>query len=278
MGKKERWKEKQRQKAKEKMHKSIQNAEIYDNITKSNEQALSDRHSHHHSSGHSRKNSKEHKIGRRKKLLSFFYTPLIYCAIIIVLLSAVFFAVYKKYSKYIDGRFSFNEPVFVQSQQAKIAEIIPDETGNVIVKSDITFPVSNENYAKINCKKLGENAINIFFDGKYDARKLGAVQQNTDSVFGLPGSKSVYAYRNKFFSKLPDISQGDEIFITTNYGKFTYKVFKIEHGSSQRSFSDVRGEDVLVMWTDEITSILDNHTSNKLYVFSKMIDGPTIMD
>ena len=109
MSRKERWKEKQRQQVKEKMDESVRAAQIYDELTRQNEERIRS----HHSSSSSRRANKE-KIMERLK--SCFYYPLIFAAIIMGIFVVLIMTIGLVKIGWVKNNITVKKPSFVSYQ------------------------------------------------------------------------------------------------------------------------------------------------------------------
>lgn len=248
------------------MENSVRAAQIYDELTRQNEEMGNGR---HRSSGRS---SRARVMEKLKTCIQY---PLVYTAIIMVfgiILTAVTVIVFRGWVK---ENITFRKPVFDEYKQAEIVPIYSDITQGVISREGISLPELNDNYAEIQCDKLGEASISVFYRGDYDAEKLGVIQETSDNYFGFPGSTVAYAYHTTFFKNLSTISPGDKINVTTSYGKFVYKVYKTGIENRQNSIN-TGNDSVLVLYTDEFSGITGNPSSKYIYVYASLFSGPTV--
>lgn len=272
MDRKERWKEKQRQQVKEKMDKSVRAAQIYDELTRQNEEIASGK--QYHSS--SRRTVSREKIMDRLK--SCAYYPLVYAGMILAILAVLTVLFGLVHFSWVKNNISFKKPAFEEYVQAEIVPINSDFTDGTVSKSSINLPKFNENYAKIKSDKLGMAEISVFYRGNLEANKIGAVQENGDSYFGFPGYVSVYSYHTTYFKNLSELAINDKISVTTPYGVFVYRVYKTGAQERHNSF-DADEDSILVLHTDEYTGITTGKKSSKhIYVYASLISGPTVTE
>lgn len=268
---KERWKEKQRQHVKEKMDNSVRAAQIYDELTRMNEARINGEH-YHSSSSSSRVSSKEKRIERLKSCVVF---PLVFALIICVAASLLVGVIALIKIDWVKENISFKKPTFAVYQEPEALQISSDKTQGTISLSSIDAPRFNENFAKIQCDKLGEMEISVFYRGNYDALKIGAVLENEGSYPGY-GRSVIYAYHTTYFKHLSSITEGDKINVTTSYGNFVYKVYKTGVEKKRYSF-DAADESTIVLYTDEFEGITGSNSQRFIYVYASLVSGPTVM-
>lgn len=271
MSRRDRWKEKQRQKVKEKMDNSIRAARIYDALTKQTEEQVSTH--RHRSSGQSA--SQKRKINKLLKTCITY--PLTYAGIIAgaLIVLTLIFCIFN--SSFIKENVAFKKPVFEEYNEPKIVQINSGIEQSAFSKSEFVKPKTNENYAAIQCDKLGDSALSVFYLGDNKALKIGVSQETVDCFIGFNGCTVFYAYHTTYFKNLSNINVGDRINVETTYGSYIYKVYETGVSEKKTEF-DPNGESKLILYTDEYTGVTGKKSSKYIYVYASMISGPVVVE
>lgn len=271
MSRRDRWKEKQRQKVKEKMDNSVRAAQIYDALTKQTEEQVS---SHRHHSSH-QSASQKRKINKLLKTCITY--PLTYAGIILgaFIVLTLIFCIFN--SSFIKENIAFKKPVFEEYNEPKIVQIDSNGGQSTFSKSEFVKPKTNENCAAIQCDTLGSAVLNVFYLGDNDALKIGVAQETEDCFIGFNGCTVFYAYHTTYFKNLSNIKVDDRINVETPYGSYVYKVYETGVSDRQTGFNS-NGESNLVLYTDEYAGITEKKSSRFIYVYARMISGPVAVE
>lgn len=269
------WKEKQRRKAKEKMDSSVRAAILYDKISESKEKKSNA--------------GRKHKRLSRKKIAATHRKTVIHkifeCARLALIFAAIIFAFaviatiyFYNFSLKNHGAYVSNKPNQTYTEKAEIQTGIDlsDITEGLISYKDISIPNENQQFAIIESEKLGEKGIDVYYQGDYSCLKQGAVTEN-ETLVGYDGYTLIYAYHSTVFKNIKNLEIGDKINVTTEYGKYVYKIEKIETTKPKSEFVVEKNSSTLILQTDLNKSIAEKKSSKQIYVYCTIISGPTIM-
>ena len=89
-------------------------------------------------------------------------------------------------------------------------------------------PAFGEEYATIEIPKI-DRKLPVYFGDSLEVLKNG-VGHSSGSYFPGEGGSIIYMGHNskKVFRKLGELQKGDEIIVTTSYGKYTYKIYDMQ--------------------------------------------------
>ncbi len=89
-------------------------------------------------------------------------------------------------------------------------------------------PAFGEEYATIEISKI-DRKLPVYFGDSLEVLKNG-VGHSSGSYFPGEGGSIIYMGHNskKVFRKLGELQKGDEIIVTTSYGKYTYKIYDMQ--------------------------------------------------
>ena len=90
------------------------------------------------------------------------------------------------------------------------------------------YPEYGSEYAKIEIPKIDVD-LPVFFGDTLEVLKNG-VGHSSGSFFPGEGGSIVYMGHNskKIFRRFSELQRGDEIIVTTNYGKYKYKIYDMK--------------------------------------------------
>lgn len=90
------------------------------------------------------------------------------------------------------------------------------------------YPAYGKKYAKIEIPSIGVN-LPVYFGDALELLQKG-VGHSTGSYFPGEGGSIVYMGHNsqKVFRRFSELQKGDKIKVTTDYGKFTYKIYDMK--------------------------------------------------
>ena len=90
------------------------------------------------------------------------------------------------------------------------------------------YPEYGSEYAKIEIPKIDVD-LPVFFGDSLEILKNG-VGHSSGSYFPGEGGSIVYMGHNskKIFRRFSELQRGDEIIVTTNYGKYKYKIYDMK--------------------------------------------------
>ena len=207
------------------------------------------------------------------------------CARLALIFAAIIFAFaviatiyFYNFSLKNHGAYVSNKPNQTYTEKAEIQTGIDlsDITEGLISYKDISIPNENQQFAIIESEKLGEKGIDVYYQGDYSCLKQGAVTEN-ETLVGYAGYTLIYAYHSTLFKNIKNLEIGDKINVTTEYGKYVYKIEKIETTKPKSEFVVEKNSSTLILQTDLNKSIAEKKSSKQIYVYCTIISGPTIM-
>ena len=113
------------------------------------------------------------------------------------------------------------------------------------------YPKYGTKYATIEIPKIDVN-LPVYFGNTLEILKLG-VGHDSGSYFPGEGGSIIYMGHNSknVFRRFSELQKGNEIIVTTDYGKYTYKIFDMqlveEHEVDKLPIQ--RNEEILMVYT-----------------------------
>lgn len=195
--------------------------------------------------------------------------------VILVLLIALVFLPFRKNLKDIWQKyFSETVPEFISSA------LTDDFVGSDNVDSNVHFnsiqqPDINCSYAKLTSDGIDSK---IYFGLTEEALLEGVCQISTTSLPGLGKPVMVYGYNSTYLYGIENITEGDIIKITTNYGVYSYSVgftgsFDKETEPPYNLDAD---EEMLIICTDYPFNEYKTEFSETYCVIAKKVSGPVV--
>ena len=116
--------------------------------------------------------------------------------------------------------------VAVEEKKEKVN--VPKATINNEKKQLKNYPEYGTKYATINIPKIDIN-LPVYFGDTLEVLKNG-VGHSSGSYFPGEGGSIIYMGHNskKVFRRFSELKKGDKITITTDYGKYTYKIYNMQ--------------------------------------------------
>jgi sortase A len=170
-------------------------------------------------------------------------------------------------------------PEFDWVPRDSFAEVVEEElpeTNDPIEPAPLDIPAHGERFAQLTIKSAGIDAPMYFGDSKRELSQgigtyLGA---------GIPGEGRtilVSAHNNMDFHTLGDVSVGDEVLISTTYGKYVYQVVDIRLTTNvdTTAYDFDRKDENLIMYTCYPFDML-GLTPNRYFVYANYVSGPKL--
>ncbi len=212
-----------------------------------------------------------------KKKIGFFVMPLIFafsfCLITLLCLAPVCKIGANLYSLMLlenDINFAENEKsVFFENTN----------TGDTIKGSRIVYPKYGEQFGTIEIGSI--NLLQNLFFGDSDNNLSRGVAQYSGSSFPGEGSTCLIAGHNtnSIFGRLSEVSEGDEVKITTNYGVYVYRVARTEVLPEDKAEATVNLDsnvENLVLYTCYPFNSLGDY-SQRYFVYCEYVSGPVVL-
>ena len=164
------------------------------------------------------------------------FTPLlvlIVCCAIVVLLGYNKFVYYSRYANFIFNKSAVIENVcednpYRNADAKKMVNSITVDNSDEdkVTTHEIIYPYYGDLYANmtIDNKDVGVNDSPIYWGDSDKLLDKGLCQSSYSAYIGSTGRVVVAGHNHTFFKNLHDVKSGDIVTLTTEYGKFTYKV------------------------------------------------------
>lgn len=216
-----------------------------------------------------------------KKLMAYFYMPLIFTALGYGLLWIA------------------TAPVIQLATNIGsmiIAQDVPDfnnELGNVFVdnghtlesqpetisSSGITLPAYGDKYGEITCDRIGLNAP-VYFGDDNNIIRNGAGQYIGTFLPGFGRTIMLCSHNTTFFKPLQFVEVGDIITFKTSYGVYQYQVSRtdIKDHNDSSAYNLLQEKEELIMYTCYPFETMVGTKTDRLFVYCEKIAGPTVVD
>lgn len=152
--------------------------------------------------------------------------------------------------------------------------IQPD--GDYINMKDIEFPMFNTVFGEIELPKLGRT-LNLIMGETEQAITEGAAVHTSSYLPGYGGTTLISTHNNNVV-RLDKIGEGDEIFVRTHYGEYTYRVtsVKIVDKNDPNAFkvSD-RGYNLVFVTCYPLRK--PSNATQRMVVYAEMVSGPKVV-
>lgn len=182
----------------------------------------------------------------------------------IILLSALYLITFKKVNEGI----SLINRITVETNNKEIGEIKLD----TINKQLVNYPEYGTKYANIKIESLDID-LPLYYGDTLSLLRNGAGQTSGAYFPGEGGSIICMAHNTKnMFRRLPEISIGAIINITTSYGDYNYKVYdtKIVDMTDVNSISIQKNEEILAVYTCYPVDGI-GHKTHRFVAFAKLV-------
>lgn len=153
--------------------------------------------------------------------------------------------IFKEAWSYTFERFYFSPNINSEESKIKLAEF--NINGQKVNK-----PFLYQQFATITVNSIGINEANIYEGYRYDTLKLGIGHHISSKIPGEGGVTVLLGYGSMEFGKLKNINIGEEVLVTTSYGKYYYKVYdtKIVEKTDENFIDYNEKVEKLIMYTD----------------------------
>lgn len=135
----------------------------------------------------------------------------------------MFFAIYLFAGAKIEESISLINRISVNKQEKTILEVTINEKNRIE-----NYPEYGTEYAKIEIPKIGVS-LPVYYGDTLDILKKG-VGHTSGSYFPGEGGSIIYMGHNsqKVFRRFSELEIGNEITVTTSYGKYKYKIYDMQ--------------------------------------------------
>lgn len=128
------------------------------------------------------------------------------------------------FGQYIESIFSLLNTVSINTENKQEVKTVIDASTNTIKN----YPEYGTKYATIEIPSINLN-LPVYYGDTLDILKQG-VGHSSGSYFPGEGGSIVYMGHNSssIFRKFSNLKNGDEIVVTTTYGKYTYDIYDMK--------------------------------------------------
>lgn len=105
-------------------------------------------------------------------------------------------------------------------------DIITAYSGKTSSEGEVIRPKFGELYAILSSPALDLD-VPVYWGSNDELLEHGACQSSGSVVVGEKGRSVISAHVDTFFADLGNLKEGDEVTVSTNYGRFTYKVSRL---------------------------------------------------
>lgn len=149
-------------------------------------------------------------------------------------------------------------------------------TNGAVKEADIQIPTYGTLYAKLEISAVSVNT-DLYFGDSNSVLKRGVGQYIGTSIPGYGKPLLIGGHNNGPFNKLQYLSAGDTVTITTNYGKYKYKVTgtKIAQSNDKSAYNLRQNKEQLILYTCYPFNTI-GLTSKRFFVYADKISGPVI--
>lgn len=211
-----------------------------------------------------------------KRRLAYVLMPIFFAIIGIGVTLAVVLPIYNDFSNIVGMITSDSAPDFNDELSSIFEGASP--VVDTVDNADVVIPDFNCQYGKLTCKALDINAPLYYGDSDL-ALKYGVGQFAGSYMPGFGGVILVAGHNTTFFYNFRNVQVGNVFTISTNYGKFKYKCYKIE----PHEFNDMKAvnyrqnREELIMYTCYPFRKMAGVKTQRLFVYCEKISGPRVV-
>lgn len=219
--------------------------------------------------------SRRNKRIVNKKLIFVLLGILLQTLALICVMSLAFVPFKGSIDSFIEGYLSTEQPKFSTATLEQIFIGSENETQHVHY-TDVEMPELNVFYATIGNDEFSSK---IYYGISDDALLDGVAQLSSTNLPGFGKPVMLYGYSFTHFAYLENISAGDLIKITTNYGVYKYEVKEIStFTSSEEPPYDLSAEkETLILCTDSPFGEYKKSQGETFCVIADLVSGPEIV-
>ncbi|MBQ8892246.1 MAG: sortase [Bacilli bacterium] len=204
-----------------------------------------------------KKMHKKNKKGIAEQLvISFFFVSIIYLIIHVA------------YSDIIYNALNIINMVTIEQKDITYPSVTFDD----VTKRLIDYPLWNTEFGTISISSVNIN-LPVYQGDSLDILKYG-IGHFSGSLFPGEGGSIIFAGHNtkSFLYHLPEVKIGDQIIVTTTYGKFTYKIYetKVIDATDNDAFPFYKDREVLMIYTCFPVNTI-GHKTHRFVVYAEKI-------
>ncbi|MCH5298548.1 MAG: class D sortase [Ruminococcus sp.] len=207
--------------------------------------------------------------------LGIIFTPIIFCLVMCLALTAVVLPKYDKLSSLL-GMFISDTQIDYSSAYENI--FVPTKnSGDTVNAEDVDFPGLNKQFGKLSIEGADVDAKLFYGDGTVPLRN-GVGIYGGSFIPGYGKTILVAGHNNTYFNGLKNVKKGDIIKIRTSYGNYEYKITDTAiHDSKNTSAYDLEADyENLILYTCYPFDGL-GLTNLRFFVYAEKVKGPEIV-
>lgn len=221
--------------------------------------------------------NKKKNSSKIKRLSAYFYMPIIFASIGIIVIYFALSPVIKNITSVLALITSDSASSF--SDELTDAFVGSDTSGKTVDASKVKYPSANSKFAKLSCERLNLDVSVYSGDGE-NCLKFGAGIPLYGNIPGFNKAVLVSGHNATFFAPLKDVQIGDRFIFTTNYGVYTYEVSELEVKKAKdfdpSILKNPDGEK-LILYTCYPFSFIGGATKERLFVHCNLVSGPEVV-
>ncbi len=188
-------------------------------------------------------------------------------ALLIVIITVL--AVEYFFGAEIESAIMYANMVSVSSEKRVPQEVVMGEANKIDV-----YPEYGAKYATIEIPKI-DKSLPVYFGDSLDILKNG-VGHYTGSYFPGEGGSIIYMGHNSksVFRRFSELQIGNEIYVTTSYGKYTYRIYDMQ------LIKETEGDKLKIQSEKEILMVYTcypfvniGHATQRYVVFAELINA-----
>lgn len=208
--------------------------------------------------------------------MGFLVTPLVFVFITVIFLLVLLQALIGDVIGYAGMLFLDNPPVL--SDELNNIFVPPSDDRIGVKLSDIEFPSYETIYGQIEIESVNINIPLVYGDSD-KALQGGAGQYIGSFIIGYGGTTLIAGHNiSRQFGRLPGVSIGDIIKITTSYGVFRYRVADtaVKTDSDTSAYDLNRADENVVLYTCYYERTPVGSIKKRFYVYGEFLSGPML--
>ena len=215
-----------------------------------------------------------------KRLMAYFYMPLIFVISGFVLLYAAAAPVI--HLLYNVGSMVIAQDVPDFDTKLETIYTVNDDAAlrkDTVHVSEVDWPAVGQQYGELSCERIGLSTP-VYFGDSNDILRVGTGQYSGSFIPGYDRVIMLCSHNTTFFKPLQNVEAGDIFVFRTNYGVYEYEVreTRVADHKDATAYDLMKQEEELIMYTCYPFEILATTKTDRLFVYAKKISGPTVID
>jgi sortase A len=209
--------------------------------------------------------------------MAYLYMPLLFCAI-------GYFVLYFTLAPFVVPVISSMNLIISESRldhASRLDSIFKgsNDLDNIktVNEKDIDMPTYGTHYARLEIKSVSV-ATDLYFGDSSAVLKKGVGQYIGSFIPGYGRPLLIGGHNNRAFNSLQFVKKGDIVKITTNYGKYEYKITgtRIVDHKDKSAYDLSQQNEQLILYTCYPFDTL-GLTSKRFFVYADKVSGPIIV-